>query len=189
LDRILLDGGLIITMDPERRMIEDGAVLMEGDAIVAVGKSEDITSEFQWKKRMDTSGHVLLPGFVETHIHLSEHIVRSLIPDDDREWLPNWLIPIYAALTPEDEYYATLLAAMEMIKTGTTTFCEAGTCFHLDHVAEAVQSAGLRGILGRWTWDLPPGPEQMKRSTEEALLSNEALMDLVRRLDVDRIQA
>lgn len=187
--RILLDGGLVITMDPERRMIENGAILIEGDAILAVGKSKDITSQFQWKERMDTRDHILFPGFVETHIHLSEHIVRSLIPDDDRNWMPDWLIPIYAALTPEDEYYATLLASIEMIKTGTTTFCEAGTCFHPDHVAEALTSIGLRGILGRWTWDLPPGPQQMKQTTDQALRANEELIALSKKLDTDRIQA
>ena len=155
----LLDGGLVITMYPERRMIEDGGVLIQGDTIVAVGKSASIKEQFTWNERMDTRGHVILPGFVETHIHLSEHIVRSLIPDDDREWLPSWLVPIYTALTPEDEYYATLLASMEMLKTGTTTFCEAGTCMHPDAVADALKKAGMRGILGRWTWDLPPGAE------------------------------
>jgi len=189
LEGTLLDGGLVITMDPERRMIEDGGVLIQGDTIVAVGKSASIKEQFTWNERMDTRGHVILPGFVETHIHLSEHIVRSLIPDDDREWLPSWLVPIYTALTPEDEYYATLLASMEMLKTGTTTFCEAGTCMHPDAVADALKKAGMRGILGRWTWDLPPVPEQMKQTTEQALQSNQDLIGLVKGLGVDEIQA
>jgi len=189
MEKTLLDGGLIVTMDPGRRMIEKGYILIEGDTIVSVGKSDRIRAEFEGAHRIDTRNKVILPGFIDTHIHLSEHIVRSLIPDDDRDWLPKWLIPIYASLSPEDEYYATLLASIEMIKTGTTTFCEAGTCFHIDHVADALKKIGIRGILGRWTWDLPPGPEEMKQTTDEALKANEDLIGFVRSLGDERIQA
>jgi 5-methylthioadenosine/S-adenosylhomocysteine deaminase len=189
LKRILLDGGLIITMDAERRMIRDGCILMEGDTIAAVGKCGQIKSEHQWDELVDTSRHVILPGFVETHIHLSEHIARSLIPDDERQWLPEWLLPIYAALSPEDEYYATLLAGIEMVKTGTTTFCEAGTCFHMGHVADAVKALGIRGILGRWTWDIPPGPTEMQQTTDQALKANEQLLKVVEKLDTDLVKA
>lgn len=189
MERTLLDGGLIITVDPARRMIEDGAVLIEGDSILAVGKSREIREAFEWTKRIDTHEKIILPGFIDTHIHLSEHLVRSLIPDDDQGWMSKWLMPIYASLTPEDEYYASMLAFIEMIKTGTTTFCEAGTCFHIDHVAEALKTSGMRGILGRWTWDIPPAPDRMRQTTEDALKANEEMLSYVKRLGVDRIQA
>lgn len=189
MERMLLDGGLVVTMDPQRRMIQDGAVLIEGDTILAVGKSEQIKSEFEWTCLVDARNKVILPGFVDTHIHLSEHIVRSLIPDDARDWMPNWLMPIYSALTPEDEYYSSMLAFIEMIKTGTTMFCEAGTCFYPEHVAEAMREVGIRGILGRWTWDLPPAPDRMKQTTEQALSANEDLIRFVKKQADDRIQA
>ncbi len=189
METVLIDGGLVITMDPERRMIQNGAVLIEGDSILAVGKSDQIRKEFQWARLLDARDKVITPGFVDSHIHLSEHIVRSLIPDDAHDWMPNWLMPIYSALTPEDEYYSSMIACIEMIKTGTTAFCEAGTCFHLDHVAEAMQKVGIRGILGRWTWDLPPSPERMRQTTDQALSANEDMLGRVRKLSDDRIQA
>jgi len=188
-ERLLIDGGWIITMDPERRMIQDGGILIEGDSIVAVGRSGEIKEKFRGVPLLDARNKVILPGFVDTHIHLSEHIVRSLIPDDAKDWMSNWLMPIYSSLTPEEEYYSAMLAFIELIKTGTTTFCEAGTCFYIDHIIEAMQQVGARGILGRWTWDLPPSPERMKQTTEQALTANEDMIRRVKKLADDRIMA
>ena len=52
-----------------------------------------------------------------------------------------------------------------MIRTGTTTFCEAGTLFDTSAVADAVERLGMRAILGRWTWDLESGPDRMRQTT------------------------
>jgi 5-methylthioadenosine/S-adenosylhomocysteine deaminase len=66
-----------------------------------------------------------------------------------------------------------------MIRTGTTTFCEAGTLFEPAAVAGAMERLGMRAILGRWTWDLESGPDRMRQSTAEALRANEAMLDAV----------
>jgi len=187
--KVLIDGGIVVTMDPTRRIIRDGAVLIEGDRIAAVGKSEEIRARYPEADRVDARNSVVLPGFIDTHVHLSEHIVRGLVPDDAPDWMANWLMPIYSSLTPEDEYISSLLAFIEMVKTGTTSFCEAGTCVHPDSVLTAIQEVGMRGILGRWTWDLPQGPEPLKQTTEQALRSNENLIAKVKRLSHDRVKA
>ena len=122
---------------------------------------------------------VVTPGFVDTHVHLSEHLNRGLLLDDipvDR-YLPDWLIPLYSVMTAEDEQHAALLAGIEMIRTGTTTFCEAGTLFDTAAVADAVERLGMRAILGRWTWDLESGPERMRQTTAEALAANAAMLE------------
>jgi cytosine/adenosine deaminase-related metal-dependent hydrolase len=124
---------------------------------------------------------VVTPGFVDTHVHLSEHLNRGLLLDDipvDR-YLPDWLIPLYSVMTAEDEEHAALLAGIEMIRTGTTSFCEAGTLFEPAAVAAAMERLGMRAILGRWTWDLESGPSRMRQSTREALHANEAMLEEV----------
>ncbi len=189
MEKLLIDGGFIVTVDPERRMIQNGAILIEGDSILAIGKSDEVKKKFSWSRLIDARNKVILPGFVDTHIHLSEHIVRSLIPDDAKDWMSHWLMPIYSSLTPEDEYYSAMIAFIELIKTGTTTFCEAGTCFHIGNIAGAMQKVGIRGILGRWTWDLPPGPERMRQTTEQALSANEEMIQGMKKLADDRIMA
>ena len=66
-----------------------------------------------------------------------------------------------------------------MIRTGTTTFCEAGTLFDVAAVAEAVEQTGMRAILGRWSWDLASGPGRLKQTTAEALKANEDMLAAV----------
>jgi len=186
--KTLIDGALIVTMDPDRRVIQNGAVVIEGEKILAVGPSDQVKSDITFTERMDGQDKVVLPGFIDTHIHLSEHICRSLIPDDAEDWMPNWLIPIYANLSAEDEYYASLLACIEMVRSGTTTFCEAGTCIHPEAAARAMQQVGIRGILGRWTWDLRPEPISLRQSTDAALENNAKLIDFIGRLNDNRIR-
>jgi cytosine/adenosine deaminase-related metal-dependent hydrolase len=118
---------------------------------------------------------------VDTHVHLSEHLNRGLLLDDipvDR-YLPDWLIPLYSVMTSEEEQASALLACIEMIRTGTTTFCEAGTLFDVAAVAEAVEQTGMRAILGRWSWDLASGPGRLKQTTAEALKANEDMLAAV----------
>jgi cytosine/adenosine deaminase-related metal-dependent hydrolase len=130
---------------------------------------------------IDGRRRVVLPGFVDTHVHLSEHLNRGLLLDDipvDR-YLPDWLIPLYSVITPEEEQVSALLACVEMIRTGTTTFCEAGTLFDVPAVADAVETVGMRAILGRWTWDLATGPGRMRQTTADALRENAAMLEAV----------
>ena len=178
---ILVEHGTIITVDAERRILTDGSVLIDGAEIVQVGPARDVRPPRVPDRVIDARRMVVTPGFVDTHVHLSEHLNRGLLLDDipvDR-YLPDWLIPLYSVMTAEDEEHAALLAGIEMIRTGTTTFCEAGTLFEPAAVAAAVERLGMRAILGRWTWDLESGPSRMRQSTREALHANEAMLEEV----------
>jgi cytosine/adenosine deaminase-related metal-dependent hydrolase len=176
-----IENGLLITLDAERRIIQNGSIAIKGNKIVGVGKSEEIRRKFQADQVLDAREKVITPGFIDAHVHLSEHIIRGLVPDDAplQAWLPDWLFPVYSILTPEEEYYSAMLAFMEMIRTGTTTFCEAGTLFDVGSVVQAAEAIGIRGIVGRWTWDLPQTPLRMKQTTEEALKQNEMLLSQI----------
>lgn len=178
---ILVEHGTIITVDAGRRILTDGSVLIDGAEIVQVGPARDVRPPRVPDRVIDARRMVVTPGFVDTHVHLSEHLNRGLLLDDipvDR-YLPDWLIPLYSVMTAEDEEHAALLAGIEMIRTGTTTFCEAGTLFEPAAVAAAVERLGMRAILGRWTWDLESGPSPMRQSTREALHANEAMLEEV----------
>ena len=89
------------------------------------------------------------------------------------------MIPLYSVMTAEDEEHAALLAGIEMIRTGTTTFCEAGTLFEPAAVAGAMERLGMRAILGRWTWDLESAARRMRQTTPEALRANEGMLEEV----------
>jgi cytosine/adenosine deaminase-related metal-dependent hydrolase len=141
------------------------------------------------ERRILTDGSVLVDG--PSIVQVSEHLNRGLLLDDipvDR-YLPDWLIPLYSVITPEEEHVSALLACIEMIRTGTTTFCEAGTLFDVSAVADAVEAVGMRAVLGRWSWDLATGPGRMRQTTDEALRQNDAMLQAVHGRAGGRIHA
>ncbi|HEX7786892.1 MAG TPA: amidohydrolase family protein [Methylomirabilota bacterium] len=180
---ILVEHGTIITVDAGRRILSDGSILIDRGEILEVGPAAAVQPPRPPDRVIDARNLVVTPGFVDTHVHLSEHLNRGLLLDDIpvERYLPDWLIPLYSVMTAEDEQHAALLAGIEMIRTGTTTFCEAGTLFAVPAVAEAVERLGMRAILGRWTWDLESGPDRMRQTTEEALRANEDMLEAINR--------
>jgi 5-methylthioadenosine/S-adenosylhomocysteine deaminase len=188
---ILVEHAVVVTMDPARRIFMDGSVLIDGERVAQVGRAADVKPPRAPERVIDGRGRLVLPGFVDTHVHLSEHLSRGLIPDEvpvDR-YVPDWYVPLYSAITPEEEAAAAQLASLEMLRTGTTTFCEAGTLFDVAAVAQAVDAVGLRAILGRWTWDLASGPGRLAQSTHEALRLSESALSAVRQRGSSRVSA
>jgi 5-methylthioadenosine/S-adenosylhomocysteine deaminase len=156
---LLLANGVVITMDAERRILADGAVAVARDRIVGVGRSGDLQQRFSPRRRIDMAGGVLQPGFIDCHVHLSQHLGRGSIPDtwpESREhdhWLPYWL-----NMTEQDAYLSALLACLEMVNNGTTTFCDMGGRFDAEISAKAARDVGMRGFVSETSWDLPPYP-------------------------------
>ena len=177
----VLTHAVVLTVDGERRVLSDGAVAFdETGVLTAVGPTEAVLADVgPTADIVDCRGRLITPGFVDAHVHLGEQLARGLVPDDagPREWLPQWLLPMYAALTPEDEGLAAELAIAEMLLTGTTTFAEAGTLLEWEPAANAVEATGIRAQLGRWTWDLPPEPARMRSSLDPALEANARMID------------
>jgi len=168
---ILVEHATIVTVDAERRILTDGSILIEGRDIVEVGPAAAVRPVRRPDRVINGRRRVVTPGFVDTHVHLTEHLSRGLMLDDVPvpRYLPDWLLPLYSTVTPEEEQAAALLACVEMIRTGTTTFCEAGTLFDVPAVADAVEQVGMRAILGRWTWDVEGQTGRMHQTTDEAL--------------------
>lgn len=169
----VLVNALVITVDRARRILVDGAVAFGANGeLIGVGPSAEVLATASPDADViDCRGRVIVPGFVDVHVHLGEQLMRGLVPDHAApwEWLPDWLLPTYAALEPDDEQLGAELAIAELLLTGTTTFAEAGTLLNWRSAADAVESSGIRGQLGRWTWDLPAGPARMRATTTEAI--------------------
>ncbi|MBL7502153.1 amidohydrolase family protein [Frankia sp. CNm7] len=168
----IISGALVVTMDAERRVISDGAVAIDGDTIAAVGKTADVLAAFGARELVDGRRFVLTPGLVNTHIHITgEPLTRGYVPDDTPffENVFVWLTPLYSHYDEREERLSGQLAALEMLRSGTTTFLEAGTIRFLDAVVDGLVETGIRGRVGRWTWDLPPEPEVYRQTTDEAI--------------------
>jgi 5-methylthioadenosine/S-adenosylhomocysteine deaminase len=169
---LLVKGWYVVTMNANRDIIRDGAVAVGGDRIVDVGKAAELERRYRTTRVVGGDRFVVTPGLLNTHIHITgEPLTRGYVPDDTPfvENVFRWLCPLYAAYEPEDEKLSAQLAAAEMLRTGTTSFLEAGTIRFLDEVVEGLVEVGIRGRVGRWVWDLPPEPDVYRQTTDEAI--------------------
>jgi 5-methylthioadenosine/S-adenosylhomocysteine deaminase len=165
----LITGAVLVTLDAQRRIIRDGALAIRGDRIAAVGTSEELSNRFHARELIDARRFVITPGFVDCHIHITgDPLTRNYIPDDIdagfEEKLTRWVLPRFLAQTPEDEHLSAKLAALQMLRSGTTCFLEAGTIRHLDTVIDALRTAGIRGRVGTWV----EGRERIDRQDDAA---------------------
>ena len=159
----------VITVDPARRILRDGSVLVQGNRITRVGKASDLR-DVEADKVIDASHMVVTPGFCNGHMHISyAHATRGIFPDDlGPEYLPN-VFALQSAMTPEEEYYTSLLALTELLKYGTTTLLDPGSTKHIDACLPAYEQSGCRIIVGRHVVDRPNPLNLPVYGTAEAL--------------------
>ena len=166
----LITHGVVLTMDPEGRVLSDGAIAIADGRIVGIDDSAALVTRFVGRDTIDAGGGIVHPGFVDAHVHLSQHLGRSTIPDswaearEHDQWLPYWL-----NMTPEDAYLSALLACLEMARNGTTSFCDLGARFEAEINAEAANAVGLRGLVAEICWDQPPDEAVATGDTEACL--------------------
>ena len=159
----------IITMDGERRIIRDGAVVIEGSRIVQVGKSAELTGVAA-DRVIDADGMVLAPGLVNGHMHISyAHATRGIFPDSlGNDYLPN-VFRLQGEMTAEEEYLTSLLGITELLKYGTTTFIDPGSTKYLDAGLRAYEQSGCRIIVGAHVTDQSNPVNLPVYGTDEAI--------------------
>jgi 5-methylthioadenosine/S-adenosylhomocysteine deaminase len=141
-------GRYVITMDAERRVIENGAVAVRADRIVGVGTKTGIDTRFQPRQRLDRPDAILAPGLINTHTHAAMALFRGLADDLTlQDWLNKFIFPAESKnLSAEFVRWGTRLGVLEMLLGGTTTFTD--MYYFEDVVAEVAKEAGMRGVLG-----------------------------------------
>ncbi len=146
--KLVVDNGWVIPVDGRRAYIENGAVAIQDDRIVAVGPREEVRKAFAAELTIDASGKGVLPGFVNTHTHLMGAFNKGLT--EDPPCVSGGLFTIAMPLQrkyirPEEVYWPALMHAMEMLKTGTTTINE--VWWFEREVAKSVRDLGLRAVI------------------------------------------
>jgi 5-methylthioadenosine/S-adenosylhomocysteine deaminase len=152
---LLLTGGTVVTMDAERRVVEGGAVAVRAGRVVAVGPVAEVTRRFSARQVIDARGRAVIPGLVNGHTHIPMTLFRGLADDLDlNEWLTKYIFPAEAKnVTEEFVRVGTRLGLAEMIRSGTTTYCD--MYYFEDAIAEETARAGVRGLLGETVIDFP----------------------------------
>ncbi|MCD6483547.1 MAG: amidohydrolase [Candidatus Odinarchaeota archaeon] len=180
---LLIKNGYVITVDEKRRIIKNGAVAIDGNKIVDVGKTDDLIKKYKADEVIDAKDKIVMPGLIDTHVHLAQAMIRGCADDVSLiTWLKDRVWVLQGNYNAEDGKTSAELCILEMLKTGTTTFLEvmiAGR-YGFDGIAKVVEKSGIRAGLSKIVMDtlgyanedniMYPGMAEEKEATiKEAL--------------------
>jgi 5-methylthioadenosine/S-adenosylhomocysteine deaminase len=151
---VIRNADWIVTVDRGRRILKNGAIAITDDRIAFLGSSDDLPAGYADCKAIDASGLLVLPGFVDTHVHNTQHLGRGLADECD---IPVQLLErLYgyeSEMTPEDAYWAAKACQLELITSGTTCFLDPSS-YYPGETARATGESGMRGIVSRTAFDV-----------------------------------
>ena len=160
----------------EEEPIKEGVLIVEGDSILDIGKAEELKNRYKDLEEINFSEGLIFPGLVNAHSHISMSIFRGIAEDLPlMTWLRDYIFPVESKLKREWVYWGAKLSLIEMIKSGTTLFCD--MYIFEPEVIKATKEAGLRALLGEGLFDFPsPGYGELEKGlalTEELLKAHE----------------
>ena len=169
----LLRNGTILTMD-DRLTIVQGDLAIRDGTIVSVG---DVDDARPFDRVIDVGGDYVLPGFVQTHVHLCQTLFRGFADDMPLlDWLRRRVWPMEAAHSPSTLAASVRLAAAELLRTGTTTVLTMETVHDTDAVFETLSEIGIRATVGKCMMDASEdAPARLKESTRASIDESLAL--------------
>ena len=161
----------LVTMDPARRVVR-------GDLGIADGRIAAIGGRLEADTVVDAAGTLIVPGFVQAHVHLCQALFRGLAEESDLlAWLRGKIWPLEAAHDPASIAASARLGLSEAIQNGTTTLFDMGTVRHTDSIAEVAVESGIRVVVGKALMDQGEGvPKGLLDDTKTALAEAEAIV-------------
>jgi 5-methylthioadenosine/S-adenosylhomocysteine deaminase len=170
---VLIKNAFIVTMNPERALVT-GNLYIENDRIKAIGNIEKTADQV-----IDAGGQVVIPGLIQTHVHLCQTLFRGQADDLELlDWLKLRIWPLEGAHDPESVYYSALLGIGELFRGGTTAIIDMETVHHTEAAFEAIAEAGIRAISGKCMMDRNEGvPDSLLEKTEASLSESVALLE------------
>ncbi|HEX8557270.1 MAG TPA: 5'-deoxyadenosine deaminase [Pyrinomonadaceae bacterium] len=171
---VLIKGGVVVTMDDAGRVVA-GDVLVRGARVEAVG---DLSSESA-DVTIDARGCAVLPGFVQTHVHLCQTLFRGSADDLPLlDWLKRRVWPLEAAHDAASLRASARLGVAEMVRGGTTCALTMETVSHTEEALRVVEESGFRATVGKCMMDKGEGvPEGLREETEDSIRESLALLE------------
>ena len=155
----LILNAVVVTVDPQRRVLWDGAILVRDDRIADLGLTAELKAKYPASAQViDAAGKVIFPGFINNHTHLFQTLLKGIGDDMElSDWLSHMMFPAAVYLEPEDTYHAAMLGLSEGLHSGVTTTVDYMHCHSkpglTDGICKAMKDLGVRGIVGRGTMD------------------------------------
>jgi len=184
---LLIKSATVVTLDADN-LIFEGDVFIENGRIRALEGS--LADSHKGVEVIDARGSVLLPGFVQTHVHLCQTLFRGAADDLALiDWLKRRIWPMEAAHTAESVYASARLGIAELIRGGTTCALTMETVRHTDAVFSAVEETGFRATVGKCMMDKGQGvPSQLLEQTETSIAESLDLLERWHGQDDNRIR-
>ena len=180
---MLLSG--TVAVDHET-VIDEGAVVTEGDEIAAVGPADDLRDRYPDHEHR--AFDIVSPGFVQTHVHSVQSPGRGLADDTDLfEWLEDHILPIEAELTADELELASTLSYVELLAHGTTCCVDHLTVAHAERAFQAAEETGIRGVLGKVLMDRN-SPDGLQEDTDAGLAETRVLVERYHGAADDRLR-
>lgn len=168
----------IVTMNKNYEILKNYSVLISENRIQKIEKKEKLETfakQNSWEI-IDATDQILVPGFVQTHIHLCQTLFRGLADDLELlDWLQLKIMPFEYAHNKESMKYSALLGISELIRCGTTTILDMGSLNHSDVIFEQLINSGLRAFHGKAMMDINNLYPELSESTVSAIRSSEEL--------------
>ncbi|MFC0559722.1 5'-deoxyadenosine deaminase [Halalkalibacter alkalisediminis] len=186
MSKILIKQVEIVTMN-QTDDIFVGDILIENDRIQAIGLELD---RMNVTKVIDGKGKTVIPGFVQTHIHLCQTVFRGKADDLELlDWLKKRIWPLEAAHDEESLYYSALLGIGELIQSGTTAIVDMETVHHTDFAFQAIASSGIRALSGKVMMDKGEEvPKKLQENTHQSIQESVDLLEKWHNYDNGRIK-
>jgi 5-methylthioadenosine/S-adenosylhomocysteine deaminase len=171
---LLVRGATVLTLDPRRRVLPGADLLVQDGRIAAIGKVPRPAGAVEV---VEAAGHLLLPGFVQAHVHLCQTLFRNLGGERPLlRWLRERIWPLEAALDEDAVHAAARLGIAELLLGGTTAALDMGTVAHTGAIFAAAEAAGFRLTSGKAHMDAGEGvPRALRERTAASLTEGEAL--------------
>ena len=173
--RIVIHNGKIITGTAGEDILDNGSIIIDGSRIESIGqgtqRSANATDEF-----IDASGCVVIPGFIQTHLHLCQTLFRGMADDLQLlDWLQQRIFPFEAAHNERSMFASAMIGIVELIRSGTTTILDMGSIHNEEAIVRAIGESGLRAFVGKAMMDVNDLLPALKESTQDSLSSTHSL--------------
>jgi cytosine/adenosine deaminase-related metal-dependent hydrolase len=188
--QMLITCRTIVTMDPARRIVQDGALLVRDDRIERVLNREECERLAPFDGELvNGRSLVAIPGFVQTHVHLCQTLFRGLADDLALlDWLRTRIFPFEHAHSSSSMYASARIGLAELIRSGTTTIMDMGSIHYEEEVIRAVDESGIRAFVGKALMDINDTFSPLRESTGDALASTVRLAEAWHRASGGRIR-
>jgi len=172
----IIHGGTVVTGNPRGDILQNASIVVDNGIISKIHRHGEARKPEG--DSVDAQGLVLIPGFIQTHVHLCQTLFRGLADDLPLlDWLQKRIFPFEAAHTESSMHASAMLGIAELLRSGTTTILDMGSVHHEEELIRAIGESGMRAFAGKAMMDVNDLYPKLKEPAKEAISSTRSLIE------------